>query len=439
MIYGIDLGTTNSLIGSGEDLYTGLVSSNVNLDKKVCVARDSYEENTIASYKTDMGLGLEGATSVSCSSVVLKHLAKVAAKRSGETVKDVVITVPAYFSASQREAVIRAASQADLNVIRLLNEPTAASFYVCRDRKELVVVFDLGGGTFDVTIVDSRTGMYSVQATSGSILGGDDLDQYLVNLIIETSKVKVRYRTASSKRKLLVLVRQAKESIQKTGDDVYIPMSDFKCDSDFLLTDDIYKNAVETVFSRALEMTQYLIAKNIGTVDVPKIVFVGGSTFCPYLRDFILSNTQLEEIRSNTNPDLIVAKGAAFYAGWLDKGSVDSIVEDVTKRLSIQDSDGNTLTIIDDNSIIPCEGSIIVCNRKTSNKLRLPLYQGDSLLAQNNTYIGTLVYDYGREVEAGEGTVEVFASVTYNGIIELSAVETLYYGAVPTSMTLTAR
>lgn len=159
-IYGIDLGTTNSVLGLGDQLLTGLVPSVVDL-RTGNAGNDVLEEMSAArSFKCDISLSKEGQLSVSASSRVLRQLVK----ESGESVERVVISVPAYFSDNQRQATIKAAQLAGLDVVGLINEPTAAAIYASKSRQALSLVFDLGGGTFDVSVVDSRFGDYDVQA-----------------------------------------------------------------------------------------------------------------------------------------------------------------------------------------------------------------------------------------------------------------------------------
>lgn len=426
MVFGIDLGTTNSLIGSGDKLFSNLVSSSVDVEAKCQVDRDTVGESIISSYKTDMSMGEDGQLAIQCSSVILKDLAKKAKRRCGQEVKDVVISVPAYFSTTQREAVYEAAKIAELNVKCLINEPTAAAIYLCRDVKDLIVVYDLGGGTFDVTIVDSRLGTYQVIATDGKILGGDDLDNALVEKVFIDCKIPIRYRTALNRNKLRSKMRLAKEEIQKTRNTVYVDLTDVGGKNDFELTEEIYKKVVYETFSETFEKTNYLIEKYIPESDVHKAVLVGGSSFCPYLREMIEENIPVEIIADDTPPDLIVAKGVSIYAKMVENGSAVTALEDVTKRLCIADYSGKTITVIESNTVIPCESKVIVQNNTPSSKLKLRLYQGDSIMAKKNDYIGMMVYDYGREVPADEGVVEVTVRVAHDGVVSLSACEVLY-------------
>lgn len=429
MVYGIDLGTTNSLIGSGDEMFTSMVSSKVDIVHKKQVERNIVSDDVVASYKTDMSMGDSGKEAIICSSVILKDLADRVQRQTGNKVEDVVVSVPAYFSTSQREAVKKASELAGLNLKCIINEPTAAALCVCKDLKDLIIVYDLGGGTFDISIVDARTGNYSVVATDGEVLGGDDLDWALVDDVIKEAKIPIRYRNNTNKKMLKNKVCQAKEELQQLHSDVYIDLIDYGAIEDYVLTVDKYKKIVKDVFYETVVRTMHLISTNLPTSESPKLIFVGGSTNCPYLKQMVKDSLGLEEITSEYIPDLIVAKGVAMYAKMYEDGIAFDIVDDVTKRLCIEDSEGKTITIIDANTMLPAKGSIVCTNSTRDSELRLKLYQGDSFIASKNAYVGTLVYKYGRVVDVDSGMVEVVAEVTRDGIVKLSAQE-LLRGAV---------
>ena len=227
-VCGIDLGTTNSLIGWGDELYTSLVSSSVNVETKSQVDRDVISNNVVSSYKVNMTTGESGKLPIACSSIILRDLVNRAQRATGEFIEDIVVSVPAKFSHTQRQAVWNAAEMAGLNMRGLINEPTAAAIYVCRDVKDLVVVYDLGGGTFDVTILDSRAGNYFVVATDGDgHLAGDNFDKALVDRALKDLNVKIRFRTEDNIKLLSSKMRLAKESLQRSGLTQYIDMSMF--------------------------------------------------------------------------------------------------------------------------------------------------------------------------------------------------------------------
>lgn len=427
MVYGIDLGTTNSLIGRGDKIYTDLVSSNVDIQQKRQVPREACGDGVISSYKVNMSKGDSGKLSIACSTIVLRELVDRVKKGFSEVVKDVVISVPAFFTTSQREAVYDAAECAGLNVRALINEPTAAALYVCKDVKDLVVVYDLGGGTFDVSIVDSRTGSYNVVASDGIILGGDDLDKALAAEVLQKLSIPIRLRTAERVAKLKNLMRIAKEKIQKPGiTNVEINLTSCFEGKSFVLTEYDYKRIVREVFGKTIDMTKHIVATQLPAYEKAKIVFVGGSAMCPYLREMLAEEVELEEVASDVATDCVVAKGVALYAKMVEEGKAGSSIIDVTKGLAIEDENGKAIVIIEPNTCVPCKNTRTVVNTEENNKLSLKLYQGDSVLVSNMEYIGTLLYDYGRTVKPKDGVVEVAVEVTADGIVNLSAMEVLF-------------
>lgn len=423
-ICGIDLGTTNSLIGWGEELYTNLVSSSVNINTKSQVERDVVDENVISSYKVNMTTGKSGELPIACSSIILRELVNRAQRRTGEFIDEVVISVPAKFSHTQRQAVYNAADKAGLLVRGLINEPTAAAIYVCRDMKDLVVVYDLGGGTFDVTILDSRAGNYFVVATDGDgRLAGDNLDQAIIEKAFKDSKVKLRFRTKENIEKMKVQARKAKEAIQRNGLTQYIDMSYCGVNKDWALTLDDYISLTKEVFASTVKLTKQIVYANIMDTEKPKIIFVGGSTACPYLREWVKEETGLEEISCNVQPDLLVAKGVALYAKMVEEGTAESEIDDVTKCLCIENDLGMAEVIVEKNTIIPVSEIRTFDNSEDTQYLNINLYQGDSIVCRDNEYIGTLIYDYGEVRPAHTGIVEVEIIVDRNGRVSLMATD----------------
>lgn len=419
-IYGIDLGTTNSLIGRGNELYSGLMSSSVNMKTRKQVPRNMSGEDIVSSYKTDMSLGAEGLVPIECSGVILSELVKQARRKFGEDVENVIISVPAYFSMNQREAVYKAAKIANLNVVQLINEPTAAAIYTCRNMRELVVVFDLGGGTFDVSLVDSRSGVYTVIATDGLVIGGDNLDTAISDFLMGKAKLPMRLKSSDNKRAFKDYCCIAKENIQANKKSVEVLLSAFQLDRTVELTVDEYKSLVVDVFSPAIDKTKLLVDVNTIYGDEPKVIFVGGSTMCPYLRELLIDELKLGVIESDIQADYVVARGVALFAEMLESGD-DVILEDVTKRLCIEDSSGRGLEVIASNTMVPCSSEIPLTNSNKCKQLRLNLYQGDSVLAKDNDFIGVLVYDYGMEVEAQDGMIILMIKVSVSGTIEMEA------------------
>ena len=422
MICGIDLGTTYSLIGHGDTIYSGLVASAVDLNTKQQVDIDFINPDVIHSYKVDMTTGDSGKLPIACSSIVLMELANIASRKTGEEIKDVVISVPAKFTATQRKATWLAAEHAGLNPRGLINEPTAAALYACKSYKDLIIVYDLGGGTFDVTILDARTGQYYVVASDGNgKLAGDNLDRAIAQLAMNTCKVKIMNKTKQNLLKLYNACRHAKENITTYSDKEYIQIPEMELS--FELTRDKYIEVMHRVFQPTVDLTKQVIANNLLECDKPKLLFVGGSTADKYLRDWVSSELGLEEFPQVGDPSYIVAKGVAMYAEMVETGQAEVEITDVTTRLSVGLSTGLTETIIEENSAIPTEDSYIAVNSDTTNTLTINLYQGEGVTVNDVTYIGTLCYDYGRTVEAGKGIVDIGVAINRDGVITLSATD----------------
>lgn len=425
MFYGIDLGTTYSLIGRGDKLFTGLVCSNIDTETGKEVSRDTTGKTIVSSYKKDMSMGESGDLARRCSSIVLRELADRASKVTGEEVKDVVISVPASFTHSQRQAVRTAGLEAGLNVVGLTNEPTAGAICVCKNTKDYVIVYDLGGGTFDVSVVDARTGIYTVIDTNGLMIAGDDFDNAILSDIYKYAKIPMINKTKIAVQEVKWNIQKAKENLQKVRASQFIDISAFNSDitGTYELTVDKYKELMKKTFIKTLDMTKTIAELNTRLADRPKIVFVGGSTTCPYLREWIVKETKLEEVKTDIQPDFIVARGVSIYAEMLEKGEAEEEVEDICPTIKIENKNGDAVTIIDGKTILPIEGEMDVQNSDETDVLHIKLYSGDSGFAAECDYIGTLEYKYDRVMDPGEGAVTVTVKIDRNGIISLEGKE----------------
>lgn len=419
-IYGIDLGTTNSLLGLGDRLLTGLVPSVVNLQTGEA-GKDVLEDMSAArSFKCDISMSKEGQLSVSASSRVLRQLVK----ESGEDVQDVVISVPAYFSDNQRHATIKATELAGLSVVGLINEPTAAAIYASKSRKALSLVYDLGGGTFDVSVVDSRFGDYDVQATDGCILGGDNFDANIRRWVIKQGNIKVHHLSSEDLTRLKWDCSKLKIRLQKSRQDEVLDLTPYGA-GQVVLTTEIYTEIMKLTFSETIIKAKKVLGEAVPVGEKYDLVMVGGSTRCPFLREWVAKEMGQEPIEMFYDPDKIVAQGAALYAQMLSDGTAHVQVSDVTKALSIEMADGSARALIPRNSKIPVQETTVVYNSVASNKLQLNLYQGDSLLASQNELIGQLTYSYDGVIPAGEGEVIVEITVEVDGTIRFSCKELL--------------
>lgn len=419
MVYGIDLGTTNSLIGRGDELVTGLVSSSVNIKEKKQVTRDEFGKDIVSSYKVNMNTGDTGKVPVFCSSIVLKTLSDAVMSKTGNVVDDVVISVPAYFATTQREAVKQAATDAGLNLLRVINEPTAAACYVCRNLRDLIVVYDLGGGTFDVTLIDSRDGNYRTVATDGQILGGDDLDAAMMQWVIKNYKIEMRYLSKLNKSRLTNDLRLIKENIQKERVDQMLDLSYLGVDSFEWFTIDTYKELVHEVFAPTIVKTLDLLDSNLASYEKPKIIYTGGSTYCPYLMELLREEIQCEEMTYDVPKDMLVAHGIAYVAELAEQGKDEHLITNVTKQLSVELDDGTTYPLIENNTILPCSMRHPFVNVHTGKEIRVRLYQGNKHYAKDNDYIGELLYEFDTIKPAGTGLITAVIDVTYDGFVIL--------------------
>jgi molecular chaperone DnaK (HSP70) len=365
-------------------------------------------------------MSAHGYQAVVASSKVLRQLVK----ESGEEVKRVVISVPAYFSDNQRQGTIQAAEYAGLEVVELINEPTAAAIYASRNRKALSLIFDLGGGTFDVTVIDTRFGDYDVQATSGCMLGGDDFDKQIFQHIIGSADVKIHKLGAIGIAKLMRDCTKLKIRVQKSMQDEKIDLAAYGA-GEYTLAVDTYIKLMKRTFSPAIEKARHVLGESILVGEKFDLILVGGSTRCPYLRDWVTQEMGQKPVDMFYDPDFIVAQGAAVYAQMVNDGIAGAQVSDVTQALSICMADGSARVLILRNSKIPVMEQVTVVNDTESDRLQLDLYQGDNIVAEKNEHIGQLIYSYNRVVPKGEGDVTVSITVKRSGTITLSCKELL--------------
>lgn len=426
-IYGIDLGTTNSLIGLHEKEYlSSIVPSCVNLTTGVTGTEAFEDMDAKRSFKIDMSMGAEGIMPRTASQYVLQELVNTAERDLGDTVKDVVISVPAYFSDSQRTATITAAEVIGLNVMSLVNEPTAAAMYIAGSNKGLFVVYDLGGGTFDCSIIDSRFGAYDVQATAGRPEGGDNFDKCIMQHFIKSGSIPFsKIKTEKMRTELQHYAAKQKIRMQKAKAPITVDLSPWGGGT-YTFTPETYKSLMQMTFGKTLDCMTKLIRKWIPEEEYFEILLVGGSTHCPYLREWIEEVTGRKPSPiTNYDPDRVVAQGAALYANILEQGKIGTTVSDVTKKLSIGLYDGTVSTIVPENSKIPLSMEKVFSNPVLATELILDLYQGDSMFAKDNDRIGKLVWKFDEPMEANMGQVIVRVTIDSSGVITFSANELL--------------
>ena len=421
-IYGIDLGTTNSLLGLGDKLLTGLVPSIVDFEDGTAGEFNKDKLNAERSFKVDMSSGNEGIVARKASSVVLKQLKKDA----GLTGRiKAVITVPAEFDDNQRKATLTAAEMADIEVIALVNEPTAAALYITQNKRDVTVVFDLGGGTFDVSVIDSRYGNYDVQASAGDPrCGGDNLDVEIMKLLMQKAKI-APYRVNKEQRlQLKLLACSVKIKMQKEQKAFSVDLTEYGGTS-VKFTPDEYEALMKHCFMKCIVLLHNVIRGSLEVGESYHLALVGGSTRCPFLRRWIAREIGQEPLELTYDPDKAVAYGAAFYAKMCEDGEIDYMVSDVTKQLGIGLVEGTMRVIIPENSKIPIEEEVMLTNPVDTEALEVSLYQGNSVVTANNSYIGTLLYKYGEKKPAQTGVVFATVRVERSGVVTLTCSEPL--------------
>ena len=424
-IFGIDLGTTNSLIGLQTSNYlSDLVPSCVDMDTGAA-GREQFENmKAKRSFKIDMSMGTEGLISRTASHYVLKELARIAELDTGMHVTEVCISVPAYFSDSQRAATIKAAEMAGLTVRGLVNEPTAAAMYIANSKQSLYVVYDLGGGTFDCSIIDSRFGTYDVQATDGICVGGDNFDTNIMRNFVKEGNVPFHKLNELQRAELKHFAAKKKIELQKAKSEIYVDLSPYGGGL-YLFTVATYVSLMKMSFGDTINCLKKLVSSWIPSQETYEILLVGGSTHCPYLRDWIAESVGHEVAPLTYDPDRVVAQGAALYANVVERGELGKTVSDVTPALSVGLADGTCDVVIPANSKIPLTEEKLFTNPIRTSTLELSLYQGNNILAANNEFIGQLLWDYETPKDPYTCNVIVKVAVDSSGIITFSASEDL--------------
>ena len=457
-IIGIDLGTTRSAMASIEDGEPKIIENKEGErvtpsvvgfdDGERLVGKPAKnqlltnEEDTVKSIKRHMGedyeVSLDGEdyTPQEISSMILQKLKNDAEDKLGDDVEKAVITVPAHFDDTQRQATKDAAEIAGLEAERILNEPTAAAlaYGLDDDREKTVLVYDFGGGTFDVTVLEMGDGIYEVQSTEGdNDLGGDDFDEKVVEYLLESFEHKNGIDLSDNDEAMQRLRENAeeakKELSSRESTKISIPFihqedgETYNLDQE--LTRSKFEDLVEDLIQRTTDPTKKAMKDaDVESADLDEVILVGGTTRVPAVREHVQAITGLQPDKS-VSPDEAVALGASIQAGSIEGEMDDILLLDVAPlSLGVEVKGGLTETLIEENTTIPAEESkTFTTAQDNQSVVTVHVVQGEREMASDNKSLGQFNLEGLPPAPAGQPQIEVTFEIDADGILNVSAEE----------------
>ena len=453
---GIDLGTTNSVVAVLEGGEPSVIANaEGNRTTPSIVAFKSEEvlvgelakrqaitnpDNTVRSIKRQVGTNwketFEGKeyTPQEISARILQKLKRDAESYLGDDVTEAVITVPAYFNDAERQATKEAGQIAGLNVLRIINEPTAASLAYGLENSEdqKILVFDLGGGTFDVSVLEISEGVFEVKSTSGdSKLGGDDWDQRVMDWLIEKFKSSTGIDLSKDKMAIQRVqegAEKAKIELSSTSEtEINLPFITANDAGPQHLLEKLNRSEFEKITADLVERTKEPVEKALSDAgmkfsEIDHIILVGGSTRMPAVQELVKTLTG-KDPHKGVNPDEVVASGAAIQAGVLKGDVKDVLLLDVTPlTLGVETKGGIMTKMIERNTTIPTKRSEVFSTAENNQtQVEIHILQGERDMASGNKSLGRFTLTDIPAAMAGTPQIEVTFDIDANGIVNVNA------------------